>query len=122
MKKLLFVLAAITLMCVSCTDSIEENKKEGDTVYAFENDTALIVYRHGAYNPIMVKKPISLGELRKYNIPTSITESKEIKKGMNRYIDGGKNNVYIESDLCLSGFFLIVILFLISLLLKTGKG
>jgi hypothetical protein len=90
MKKLLFIFAAVTLLCVSCTDSIEDKKKEGDTVYAFENDTCLIVYRHGASDPIMVKKPISLDELKKYNIPTSIAENKEIKKGMNRYIDGGK--------------------------------
>ena len=100
-------------MCIGCTNSVTDNdadtNKVKTTVYAYQTDSALVIFKHGTTTPIVIEKPITLDALRKYNIPTSIVESKS--QGMCRYVDGDENGVYEISIWVI--ILIVIVLYLI---------
>ncbi len=94
MKKFLIIFSVIAVaMFSSCTMKVADDKKDV-TLYAISTDSTVLVYRHGAKDPIVLKKPISVDQLQKYAIPYSVIQNLGENPGMMRYIDGKENDVY----------------------------
>lgn len=122
MKKLLFLAVTCMILCVSCTESIIDDKKESVTTYAYSTDSSIVVFRHGTSTPIIFKKPITLEEIQKYGLSAKVIETiDKNKKGISRYIEEDENNEYIVSDgTALFGFIaLILCIFLFAGLIVT---
>jgi len=113
MKKILSIIVVVTLLSISsCTVRVTDG--DNQTLYVTTQDKEVIIYKHGSKTPLILKRPVSIEDLQKNQIPQSVIIMSENNQGMVRYVNGKKNDVY---NISAGAFFFI----LVSLCLALGR-
>ncbi|MFA5934034.1 MAG: hypothetical protein WC795_02325 [Candidatus Paceibacterota bacterium] len=91
MKKLIILISMLTGLS-ACNKNNEKNQV---VMYALDQDSTILIYKNGQSLPIVLKKPITLEQLKSFNIPASVIQDISNKKGIVRFV-GNKHNDVIE--------------------------
>lgn len=116
MKCLTHIFFIISIFFLSaCSTDVKEGN--ANTFYVDNQDTTVVIYKHEALYPVILRKPILTDTLLKYGIDTEITKSSMKQQGMRRYVNGRENNVYRESIITFSYIIISTVLLMASLLI-----
>jgi hypothetical protein len=119
MKKLLYTAGSIVFILSACKTHINDGNKQ--TIYMASNDSTVIVYIHNANTPIILKKPINVQDVQKYNLPYNIISSVgEKTTGMRRYINGDENDIDGIAWLSTIVIFMVIVILFFAFLSIVG--